>query len=280
MRILPRQTEPRRDREFLEGYETFTVGGLVEFERYIALGDSISIDRYPAEDLRAADPRRCGPGPRRGLGAASLLYHNDDEIWPEFRGRDLQTRFPGIHFRNDHDFDGPSSRGSDNLTTDGATIGTTLGQQLPNVAAGAETTLVTMTVGGNDLLQAIARADGPGPVAGMIAGLQELIDAFFSLRSNATVLLGTVYDPSDRTGILHGEHLPRQHRWLLDYNAAVRGIAARDERVLLADIEDGFFGHGEQAPPEDRWYWSGLIFEPNARGASEVRRLWLEALEL
>jgi hypothetical protein len=137
-----------------------------------------------------------------------------------------------------------------------------------------------MTVGGNDLLQAMARPDAPGPVAGMIAELDQLLDALFSLRPHATVLLGTVYDPSDRTGILHGEHLPRQHRWLFDYNAAVRGIAARDERVLLADIEDHFFGHGEPAPMEDRWYWSGLIFEPNARGASEVRRLWLEALGL
>jgi hypothetical protein len=29
---------------------------------------------------------------------------------------------------------------------------------------------------------------------------------------------------------------------------------------------------------EDRWYWRRSLLEPNARGASEIRRVWLEAL--
>jgi hypothetical protein len=28
----------------------------------------------------------------------------------------------------------------------------------------------------------------------------------------------------------------------------------------------------------DRWYWKRSWIEPNARGASEIRRLWLDAL--
>jgi lysophospholipase L1-like esterase len=249
---------------------------MTAFRRYIALGDSISIDLYPARDLQAADPERCGPELRPALGAASLFHLNDDEIWPEFRGRDLSTLVPEIRFRNNHGFGGPSSYPSDNLTTDGATITGTLQLQLPNVERNDEPTVVTMTVGGNDLLQGINTGEDPTPQ--MIAHLPRLLEELFRRRPNATVLLGTVYDPSDGTRCLGGQHLPEQHRWLVTYNAAIREVVAGDERIRLADIEHHFLGHGERA--EDRWYWSGLIFEPNARGASEVRRIWLETLGL
>ena len=57
------------------------------FALYIALGDSISIDVYPAHD---AELRYAGKFSTDKLGAASLLCHNDDKLWPEFKGRDLQ----------------------------------------------------------------------------------------------------------------------------------------------------------------------------------------------
>ncbi len=49
---------------------------------YVALGDSMSTDHYPTCDVRDLDlpPDRLDP-----LGAASLLYRNDDARWPEFR---------------------------------------------------------------------------------------------------------------------------------------------------------------------------------------------------
>ena len=33
------------------------------------------------------------------------------------------------------------------------------------------------------------------------------------------------------------------------------------------------------APDRERWYWSRNLIEPNARGASEIRRVWWETLE-
>ena len=62
---------------------------------YVALGDSMSIDRYP--DLDYSGRERLLPV--TGLGAASLLARNDDHVWPEFAGRDLLTRYPGIECR-------------------------------------------------------------------------------------------------------------------------------------------------------------------------------------
>jgi hypothetical protein len=33
------------------------------------------------------------------------------------------------------------------------------------------------------------------------------------------------------------------------------------------------------AAEEERWYWRRSLIEPNALGASEIRRLWLETLD-
>jgi hypothetical protein len=48
---------------------------------------------------------------------------------------------------------------------------------------------------------------------------------------------------------------------------------------LLADAHAHFLGHGVSVPEADRWYWRRSLIEPNARGASELRHLWLNALD-
>src|SRR2546428_9960360 len=57
----------------------------MRFTLYVALGDSMSSDHYPTCDVRDLDmpPSRLDP-----LGAAALLYRNDDLRWPEFKGQD------------------------------------------------------------------------------------------------------------------------------------------------------------------------------------------------
>lgn len=64
------------------------------FARYIALGDSISIDLYPSLDLGDRSPAE----PAEEVGATSRLYRNRDDLWPEFTGCDLSTRWPGIEY--------------------------------------------------------------------------------------------------------------------------------------------------------------------------------------
>ena len=70
------------------------------FTTYLALGDSMSIDLYPALDAGEIDvavalERDVSAGNVAPLGAASLLYRNDDARWPEEQGADLLTRYPG-----------------------------------------------------------------------------------------------------------------------------------------------------------------------------------------
>jgi acyl-CoA thioesterase-1 len=235
--------------------------------RYIALGDSISIDDYPAAD---ASLRYAGRSSTNHLGAVSLLARNDDRLWPEFRGRDLHALRPSLRF--DHP--------RDNLTADGATTHSLL-LQVGRIEPSNEPTLVTITAGGNDLLGAIG-SRGPSPAAAIAGRLRDAVARILELRPNAVVLLGTVYDPSDGTKRLppFPGTLDREAMWLAEYNQLVAELVTTDRRLRLADIHRHFLGHGLTVPEPERWYLPESIIEPSARGASEVRRVWLDALGL
>jgi acyl-CoA thioesterase I len=238
----------------------------VTFQVYAALGDSMSIDRYP--DLDYADRQRM-PVPAAGLGAASLLARNDDSVWPEFAGRDLVTRHPGLDCRF--------------LAEDGATTDSVIASQLGELEMLDEDaeTLVTLTVGGNDLLGLLGASPGDGAdrLRHIVANLEGIVSKIVDRLRKATLLVANVYDPTDGTGDLEGTRLaPREMKWLADYNAAVARIG-QTGRARLIDLRHHFAGHGRSAPPDKRWYWTGSLIEPGAVGASEIRRLWLAALD-
>ena len=236
------------------------------FQRYAALGDSMSIDRYP--DLDYADRQRM-PLPATGLGAASLLARNDDIVWPEFAGRDLTTLHPGVETRL--------------LAEDGATTETVIASQLDALETldSKGESLVTLTVGGNDLLGLIGASPGDGNdrLRHALVNLDGIVSAVRDRLPHATVLVANVYDPTDGSGDLEGTRLAaREMKWLADYNAGVaRVCAGRGSR--LVDLHRHFLGHGRSVPLGQRWYWTGSLIEPGVAGASEIRRLWLAALE-
>jgi lysophospholipase L1-like esterase len=247
------------------------------FERYIALGDSISIDLYPALDAGGW----ASVSDEQGLGAASLFHCNSDRRFPEFRGRDLANLVPAATFRNGHALSGPVGDQTDNLTTDAATTLDVLELQITRVRPSSERTLVTLTAGGNDMLQMLGSRNPPRDlVPTMISRFHRILDEIQEKLPDSLIIAGTVYDPSDGTFILNGERFDHEGKWLESFNAAVRDAAKSREGVVVADIHAHFLGHGVSAPESDRWYWPELIFEPNVAGASEVRRLWLEAVGL
>jgi hypothetical protein len=91
----------------------------MHFVRYIALGDSMSIDLYPALDAGEIDvavalERLASVGGVAPIGAASLLHQNAEARWPTYIGDDLESRCPGITFQN--------------LASDGATVGEVFGE--------------------------------------------------------------------------------------------------------------------------------------------------------
>lgn len=248
----------------------------MELAQYIALGDSVSIDLYPALDAGETDvavalERRPSAGAVARIGAASLLYRNDDERWPEFAGRDLVSIHPGITHEN--------------LAQDGATIGDVFGEQLPQLEASDRETLVTLTIGGNDLLATYAARPSGRVFERIVQDIGEAYEILVGKVREAfprvVILVATIYDPTDRSARLPGVFddpgpLPLRHLDAL--NARIREIARSHQDTRLADVYAHFLGRGVSVDEQDRWYWRRSIIEPSAAGASEVRRVWWEAL--
>jgi lysophospholipase L1-like esterase len=244
------------------------------FTRFIALGDSTSIDLYPALDLGETDvavalERDPTAGRVAPVGAASLLYQNSDELWPDDAGNDLSSHHQRLTF--------------DNFASDGATIGEVFGEQLPRLEDTEDPVLLTLTIGGNDLLSAYAsRPRLLERIGADIADAYDLlVDGVRRSYPNGTLMIATVYDPSDQTRKIPGVYddagpLPLE---MLDrLNDHIRAIGRGTPNVLLADLYARFLGHGVTAPENERWYWSRSLIEPNARGANEIRHAWLDAL--
>jgi lysophospholipase L1-like esterase len=232
-------------------------------EIYVALGDSISIDLYAG-----------GPG----RGGASLLARNRDGDFPDWRGRDLATTRPELGFAL--------------LATDGGTTGSLLDAQLPRLeSSGAIPRVVTLTIGGNDVLAAYGNTPAALEIVACVRErVGHVLDRLHALVAPTDpIVVGTVYDPSDGTAEAWRVGLPP---WpevvdvLAALNASLRGVA--DEHgARVAEIHGRFLGHGlharnpaqGKARPRDRALWYCNIIEPNAWGADAVRAAFWSALQ-
>ena len=232
-------------------------------EMYVALGDSISIDLYAG-----------GPG----RGGASLLAHNRDDDFPDWRGHDLATGRPELGFGL--------------LATDGGTTASVLDAQLPRLESSAAVPrVVTLTVGGNDVLSAYGDTRHALETVGVVrARVGRALDRLRALVAPGDpVVVGTVYDPSDGTGEAWRVGLPA---WpdvvdvLAELNATLRAVAD-EHNAVVADIHGRFLGHGlragnpaqSDARPGERSLWYCHIIEPNAWGANAVRGAFWAALQ-
>jgi lysophospholipase L1-like esterase len=247
------------------------------FTHFVALGDSVSMDLYPALDAGEIDiavalERDPTAGNVAPLGAASLLYQNDDARWPEDQSDDLVSRYPGITMQN--------------LATDGATIGDVFGEQLAQLEPSDDATLVTLSVGGNDLLSAFSNRPRSSLLEAIARDVGEayefLLDAIRRTRPSSLILLTTIYDPSDRSGRIPGVLedagvLPLSV--LEGMNARIARLADGTPNAAVGDVYTHFIGHGASAPEAERWYWRRSLIEPNAQGAHEIRRVWRDAVD-
>lgn len=236
----------------------------------------MSVDLYPALDAGEIDvavalERVPSAGRVAPLGAASLLYQNSEQHWPDDLGNDLSSRYPHIVFEN--------------LASDGATIGEVFGEQLTQADPSDDPVLITLTLGLNDVLSAAAirpRRDLLDKIGSDIVEAYDfLVDTLRGQFPNGTLVLTTACDPSDGTGkipdVYDGGPIPLE--MLERLNGHIRALAGGTPNVLLADAYKHFLGHGVTAAGDDAWYWRRSLIELNARGANELRHLWLDALD-
>ena len=245
-----RVTEPVAGQ--LRGADDWYVSGV-----YVALGDSMSIDDYAGG---------------AGRGAASLLYRNCAADFPEWAGRELAAT--GLQAQI--------------LAQDGATAADVLQRQLPLIEQ--TPAVVTLTMGGNDLLAIFGNSAAAETVIGevIVAG-EEILSRLNAASGGARIVVTTVYDPSDGTGDDDAAGLlwpwPEGPAVVRALNAALTGLARR-HGALVADVHGWFLGHGATAGapsqvlsrPASRNLWYCNLIEPNAWGAHEIRRTWWQAL--
>jgi lysophospholipase L1-like esterase len=189
----------------------------------------------------------CGRYNAHGLDPGRLLVRNDDALFPEFRGRDLQSRGP---VRLEH------------RALDGATIDDLARQAAALGRPPDEPAVALLTIGGNDLLRGLARDSGAG-----LRRFEATLDRFLQALPIRPVLLGSVYDPTfgdDARNFLDvAPALARAN--LRRVNDIVAAFAARHGG--LADIHAHFL-RGDPS-------WFTQTIEPSLIGASEVRRVFL-----
>jgi acyl-CoA thioesterase-1 len=190
----------------------------------------------------------CGHYNAHGIHPGQLIVRNDDRLFPEFRGRDLQSQRAA---RLEH------------RAVDGATVAG-LPAQARSVKPGGES-VALLTIGGNDLLRGLAADRGAG-----VKAFESALERFLRELPVRPVLLGTVYDPTfgdDARNFLGVEaKIARaNHRRV---NAVIAGLAGRYGR--LVDLHAHFLT-GEPS-------WFTRTIEPSLTGASEVRRAFLAAI--
>lgn len=222
----------------------------------------MSIDDYPIFDLVERTKQS-----HKRVGSASLLFRNNDSLWPEFTGRDLVSN--GYDCYESH-------------AQDMARMPDVLGNQLPLVDPASD--LITLTIGGNDLLHILENFSSIDDITYEARALQSefvwLVDRIHRNAPKAIVVCTTVFDPTDGTGKLRADGSEVPIHLLVELNQAIMRCCAERPFTRLADVYKHFRGHGIAPAGEERWYWRGSVIEPSARGASEIRRVWLETLGL
>jgi hypothetical protein len=193
----------------------------------------------------------CAHYNRHGVSPGALLVSNRDDLFPDFRGQDLEALGGGwlVH-----------------RAQDGGTV-----DSLPGQLRGVERieqAVALVSVGGNDLLRGLLVDRGPG-----LQAFRRKLASFLQALPIRPVLLANVYDPSmgdDRqnfTGVPI-ELARANHQRVNDTIAALAS-----EHGILVDL------HGHFLRGDSSWFTSTI--EPSLRGASEVRRcFWQELVKL
>jgi lysophospholipase L1-like esterase len=202
--------------------------------------------------------------PGLGCGAASLV------------ARGVGAGVPGFTFTN--------------LTGELATLEDVQAVQLPALQKAGPADLVTLTVGGNDLMTwyPSSAAEVPARVAEWREALRVLLSAIRVAAPRARIAVADVYDPSDNSGALAEmttNDWPAGPAALAGMNAAIAEVAAATG-ARLARVHARFQGHGRRAGPTDGappgpddgpvWYCRHI--HPNRRGAREIAAALREAV--
>lgn len=213
-----------------------------EIDRYLGLGDSMSSDDFPG----------------KGKGAISLFYRNHPDT-TEFNGQDVISLNPRCSLYN--------------LARNGYTSGDVVNLlRKLQLDARQGTTMVTLTVGGNDLLQFLLHKDySPEKMfQNYENNLHNIIDLLATKIRTFHLIIGTVYDPTRQMGLVVPQ-IVQKEELIKQLNERIFKLSDSTS-IFIADSYTHFMEHAT-----DKWFI--LPFEPSATGASEIRRVFWDGLQ-
>jgi hypothetical protein len=185
----------------------------------------------------------------KGVDPGRLLVNNHDQLFPEFRGRDLNSKDETV---------------IELRAYDGSVIDDLFGQ-IDDLEP-EEPALALLTIGGSDLLSGLFQDDGPG-----LEEFAQKLTHFLDHLPIRPVLIATVYDPTfgDDSSDLLGDD-PVLARENLRRMNAILSILGNTYGAVV-DLHAHFL----QGEPE----WFANTIEPSLIGASEVRRCFLQVID-
>lgn len=143
--------------------------------------------------------------------------------------------------------------------------------------------VITLTAGGNDLLEAVwwrtlEKPGDPPQLIGLETRILGLLRAVLLKlnRYGCPILVNTIYDPTDgRLEMASELGMPAEAFEV--FRAVNKGILSlvRHPNVLAADLERLFQGHGYWS--DDPWLVS--FIEPNLAGATAIAEHWLRMID-
>lgn len=235
-----------------------------------------------------------------GFGASDkhsyfeLLLHNDDVIYPDMKGRDLQHVLPSLTFQN--------------LSVSYTISEEHLKDQVPRMRLYPPDVrgIVVITTGGNDLIHDYGRsAPRDGAMYGCTyeqalqwkenfrARLKAILEGVTAkFPGGCEIFLANIYDPTDGVGDIQHANLalpawPEGLKVLPLFNEIIAEVCHSYTNVHLVDFHATFLGHGIHCGDrrntyyckEDPHYWYFENLEdPNDRGYDAIRRLFLNEI--
>lgn len=235
-----------------------------------------------------------------GFGASDkhsyfqLLLQNDDVIYPDLKGCDLQHVLPNLTFQN--------------LSVSYTVSEEHLKDQVPRMRHYPPDIhgIVVITSGGNDLIHDYGRsAPRDGAMYGCTyeqalwwkenfrARLKAILDGVTTkFPGGCEVFVANIYDPTDDVGDIQHANLalpawPEGLKVLPLFNEIITETYRSYSNVHLVDFHAAFLGHGIHCSDRRNpfyckgdphyWYFENLE-DPNDRGYDAIRRLFLNEM--
>ena len=238
--------------------------------------------------VNLGDSIAAGHGMPQGSAYIDLLMQNDDATFPAFKGKDLNTRYPGIKLSD-------------------RAVGGSTSSNLPTQTAKAASnpsgdTLVIISIGGNDVMFNYMALLDPNEARKMAASVQGNITKALARFADkklyggkVTVLLYSVYEFTDGAGTVPNDAPVDKYCGMIKLLGPIAGKKAmgnivvynqemakyiKANNLLMGDLYAAFLGHGfnhgdkssvhYNAADPTLWFSSDCI-HPNKAGHAGIR---------